>query len=194
MRRPVAAVLTLTLVVVGAACGDSTGTEQPVQDGSGMPTEGTVRTASRDEAAALVHDRVAAVVRLLDGPVENPTIGPVPCEDPAGELSKTGVYFMSAKQQVVVGEGRLAEALRRVHAYFSEQGFDTEEIRWLEDGTGMLRATDPDGFWYSLAPTDPPVAFALFVDSPCYQAPEGEDPMDGRWRPPPGVGWSTGPA
>ncbi|HEY8452741.1 MAG: hypothetical protein FWJ70_06225 [Micromonosporaceae bacterium] len=193
MTRPAAAVLALALVTAGAACGGPTGTEQPVQDGSGTQAEGTVRTASRDEAAVLVHERAAAVVGFLDAPVENPTIGPAPCEDPAGGLSKDGVYFMSAKQQVVVGEGRLAEALRRLHGYFSEQGFDTEEIRWLENGTGTLRATDPDGFRYSLLPTDPPVAFALFVDSPCYRAPEGEDPMDGRWRPPPEVGWSTGP-
>lgn len=183
MRRPAAAVLTLALVVVGAACGDGRG--------AGMQTE--VPTVPRDEAARLAYERAAAVVRLLDGPVENPTIDPAPCENPAGELSTTGVYFMSVKLQVVVGEGRLAGALRRVHAYFSEQGFDTEEIRWLEDGTGILNATDPDGFSYTLNPTDPPVAFALFVDSPCYQAPEGEDPTDGRWRPPPGVGWSTGP-
>lgn len=193
MRRLVAVVVTLSLAAAGAACGDPTGTEQPVRNGSGMQADGTVRTASRDEAAALVHDRAAAVVQFLDAPVENPRLGPAPCEDPAGALSKDGVFFMSAKQQVVLGEGRLADALRRLYAHFSERGFDTGEIRWLEDGTGTLRATDPDGFRYSLLPTDPPVAFALFVDSPCYQAPEGEDPMDGRWRPPPGVGWSTGP-
>src|SRR5690606_37308243 len=66
--------------------------------------------------------------------------------------------------------------------HFTDRGFEVRGITWFDDGSGDLRATSPDGVAYALLATSSPDALALWVDSPCYQAPAGAgDPS--RWVP-----------
>lgn len=153
-----------------------------------------MRTASRDEIAIEVHDRAVAVAERLGVPLENPTLGPVQCTGPVGEPSSSGVFYMSGTHQLLVGNERLREALLTIREHFTQQGFQLEDIRWLEDGSGQLRATDREGYRFSLLPTDRRGGFAFSVDSPCFQAPVGEDPTDPLWAPPPEVTWTSSPA
>jgi hypothetical protein len=169
------------LAATAASCSTTSEGEEPVEN------------VSMDEAAIQVQDRALAVAAHLDVPLENPSVLPDSCSDPSGNPSETGVFYMTARGQLIVGEDRVGEAARALHRYFTAQGFDVEDIRWFDDGTGDMRATEPPDFGYSTASMVGATGYAISVSSPCYQAPEGEDPTDGRWHPLPHPSWDAQP-
>jgi hypothetical protein len=154
--------------------------------------EEPMETVSMDEAAIQVQDRALAVAAHLDVPLENPSVLPDSCSDPSGNPSETGVFYMTARGQLIVGKDRTSEAARGLHRYFTEQGFEVEEIHWTPNG-GQVRATEAPDFGYSTASVVGGTGYAFSVTSPCYQAPDGEDPTDWSWRPLPHPSWDVQP-
>jgi len=135
-----------------------------------------------DDAAVRVKQRADEVAQVLGVPLAEPYYSAPPCEDPAGEPSRTGVYHIHSSFTLTVGEDRVGDVLRAAHTHFTERGFEVRDITWFDDGSGDLRATSPEGFGYALLATSSPAELAFWVDSPCYQAPAGEvDPS--RWTP-----------
>lgn len=174
MRRFIP-VVTAMLGLVACAGGD---TEEPTVD---------LEQLTFDQAAVRARERADAIADLLEQPLAEPYFSPSPCGDPAGADSETGVYSMHSSYTLLVGQDRLADALRAARAHFAGQGHAVEDIRWSEGGGGRLRSESPDGYRYLLTATTPPRALAFWVDSPCYQAPADEvDYL--QWVPPPQVG------
>lgn len=134
-----------------------------------------------DDAATAVKQRADAVAEVLAVPLAEPYFSAPPCEDPAGNPSRTGVYHIHASFTLPVGD-RVGDVLRTAHSHFTGRGFEVRDITWFDDGSGDLRATSPDGFEYALLATSSPDVLAFWVDSPCYQAPaDAGDPS--RWVP-----------
>lgn len=133
-----------------------------------------MRTMSYDDAAREVRGRAGAVADLLEAPLTEPYLNPTACQDPQGRPSTTGVYYLHSSYTLPVGADRVAGALRAAHQHFAGQGYQVSEVNWFGDGGGRVRAESPDGYRYSLTTTMPPVAIALGVHSPCFQAPAAE--------------------
>lgn len=136
-----------------------------------------------DDAAQQVRTRAATVAELLGAALAEPYLNPTACQDPAGRPSGTGVYYLHSSYTLPVGEERVEDALRTAHRHFTDQGYQVSDISWFGGGGGRVRAESPDGYRYSLTTTKPPVAIALGVHSPCYQAPADEVESH-QWVPP----------
>jgi hypothetical protein len=140
-------------------------------------------TVSYDDAAREVRSRAGAVAELLAAPLTEPYLNPTACLDPQGRASETGVYYLHSSYTLPVGADRVADALQLAYRHFAAEGYQVSDIDWFNGGGGRVRAESPDGYRYSLTSTMPPVAIALGVHSPCFQAPAGEVARD-RWLPP----------
>jgi hypothetical protein len=131
-------------------------------------------TVSFDDAAREVRGRAGAVAELLATPLTEPYLNPTACLDPLDRPSGTGVYYLHSSYTLAVGADRVEDALRLAYKHFSELGYRVSDIHWFRGGGGgRVRADSPDGYRYSLTTTMPPVAIALGVHSPCFQAPPG---------------------
>lgn len=148
-------------------------------DDSGGSVEDLPRM-SRAEAMRKADEYANRTVALIGGGVrlDDPATGTPPCNDPNGMLSET-VYHASGHYNIApIPEDQQLATLRRLRDLFRQQGFTIKHDRVLPDGkTGELTVANPaDDFEISLISTEPAIAFAVTISSPCYYSDEPDPP------------------
>ncbi|MDG4788669.1 hypothetical protein O7626_22545 [Micromonospora sp. WMMD1102] len=164
-RRPMAATMA-ALVIATIGCGGeakrSTG-----------PTHIALPTL-RASTGAYAAGSVATFATLPDAT----RLGPVPCDDPGGDLADDGRYQVSGSWQVPLPPGRHRATFRQLREDWQARAIEITEYRELPDGVKVsLAGRDPAaGFSLSLTSTQPPDAVALLVVSSCVISPDGRYP------------------
>ncbi|MBW6433393.1 hypothetical protein KZ829_06500 [Actinoplanes hulinensis] len=130
----------------------------------------SVETKSEADTTALVQAQADKIAKLVGGPLENPSTGPMPCTGKRGE-SGSDIYSIQGSYNISTPAGETPrDGIARVRADWQAQGYTITDDRDLEPNRGIIEAKTPDGFSLSV---ESPAAegFAVFVFSPCFTRP-----------------------
>jgi hypothetical protein len=136
--------------------------------------EEDVKQVSHADARTLVETYAQQVATTIGNDQDNDLeVLPNPCDGKRGELSDT-VYSMTGHAQIPVPEAEQLPTLARLRDQWTQQGYTITEDRTFPDGTrGTLVARTPtDDVRIRVQSTNPAVAFALMISTPCYQSDE----------------------
>lgn len=148
-----------------------------------------LKTVPRAEAERMTDDHARRVVAMIGSGVKlnNPGHTTPPCDGAGGKTSDT-VYYAAGHYQIApVQEDQQLPTLRRLREQWQQQGYTIKRDRVFPDGkTGELAVESPgDEFEIHLESTEPPIAFAVLISSPCYRSdepwppPVSDSPTDG---------------